>query len=97
MPAAPLPPLRIGQRIGLQRNSARRRTLGDSCCKSIMITIYRDTVSLRLNVGGHIIPANIDVPNVYYTSPTDGSIKRLASHSVNFSGLDLSTAIRIHL
>lgn len=53
-------------------------------------------LSLRIGIGGQYIPAAIRIPGVRYTSVVDGSVKELLPHSINFSGADLSTAIRIH-
>ncbi len=53
-------------------------------------------ISLQLSLSGNLIPEGVNVPETNY-SLSNNSTKILTYHSVNFSGLDLSTAIRIHL
>ncbi len=55
------------------------------------------TFSLQLGLGGNMIPGSVNMPETFYSNPYDNSTKILEYHSINFSGLDLTTAIRIHL
>lgn len=76
--------------------SVKKKALG--CLLRLSYDYYLSRyLSLQVGVGGHYIPSSIDVPAEQYTKLSDGSTKELIPHSINLSGLDLTTAIRIHL
>jgi hypothetical protein len=57
---------------------------------------YSKHLSLQLKSGGMIIPS-IDVPTISNINPNNNEVKTLKQHTVNFSGIDFSVGLRIHL
>jgi hypothetical protein len=53
-------------------------------------------LSLQLKSGGMIVPS-IDVPRISHSNPNNNEVKTLKQHAVNFSGVDFSFGLRIHL
>ena len=52
--------------------------------------------SLQCKAWGNFVPSSLNVREVRYTNPADGSTKILNAHSVDFTGFSLSIGARFH-
>lgn len=53
-------------------------------------------VSVQCRLYGNFIPSKVNVGQVNYVNPVDGTTKTLSAHSVDLSGLGISAGVRLH-